>query len=145
MTATRFELQRWECRSLAESQRVGRFCVVDHGTPIAYPVNYVVVGFDDEPKVVVRTAPDTVLGRYTGPASLLVDQIDEHAGQAWSVIARGNVRHVAGAHGLPDPHPLLVSDRHHWLTLDVTAWSGRRFSVSGGDDGTFVDWELRPA
>jgi hypothetical protein len=145
MTASRFELQRWECRALAESQRVGRVCIIDHGTPVALPVNIVVIGVEDAPQIVIRTAPDTLLGRSQGPASVLVDHLDLEHGDAWSVIARGTLHHVVGGHGLPDSHPLVDSDRHHWMLLDVTAWSGRRFVITSDPASTFVDWELRPA
>jgi Pyridoxamine 5'-phosphate oxidase len=143
MGTERFELQAWESASLIRSQHVGRACIVDHGCPIAFPVSYQLVGADDALQVVVRTAPQTLLGRYEGPASLEVDMIDEVAREAWSVIVRGNLRHVTGAHGLPDPGPWM-DNRHHWMVLTASSLSGRRFAGVPSADGYSVDWEMRP-
>lgn len=143
MSTERFELQTWECLSLLRTQHIGRLCIIDHGFPLALPVNFRVVGTEGESQVVVRTAPSTLLGRYDGPASFEVDHIDEVAREAWSVILRGQLRKVSGAHGLPDPEPWLGSDRHQWLRLDATAITGRRFIGRPGDDGYAVEWELQ--
>ena len=138
----RFELQAWECDKLLRSQQVGRMCVIDHGYPLAIPVNYRSIGLEGDGQVVVRTAPNTLIGRYEGPASLEADVVDLVARTAWSVIVRGNLRHVTGAHGLPDPEPWLTIDRHHWMLLTPTAISGRRFTGSTGENGFTVEWEL---
>ena len=138
----RFELQAWECGTLLRSQHVGRMCVIDHGYPLALPVNYRTIGDDGVMQIVIRTAPGTLLGRYEGLASLEVDVVDEVARAAWSVIVRGTLRHVSGAHGLPDPEPWLTIDRHHWMVLAPSAMSGRRFADKPGDDGFSVEWEL---
>ena len=142
MGMERFELQAWECDALLRSQHIGRMCVIDHGYPLALPVNYRPVGRDTDGQVVIRTAPGTLLGRYEGPASLEVDVVDEAARTAWSVIVRGSLRHVTGAHGLPDPEPWLTVDRHHWMLLAPVAISGRRFVGTTGEDGFTVEWEL---
>lgn len=144
MSAERYELQAWECLSLVRSKNVGRACIIDHGYPLALPVNYLVVGSEQASQVVIRTAASTLLGRYDGPASIEIDEIDEEAREAWSVIVRGKLRHVTGAHGLPDPGPWL-DGRHHWMVMDATAISGRRFTGRPGDEGYAVEWELRPA
>lgn len=144
MGMERFELQAWECDSLLRSQHIGRLCVIDHGYPLALPVNYRTVGSGADSQVVVRTAPGTLLGRYDGPASFEVDDIDEAARTAWSVIVRGMLRHVSGAHELPDPEPWLTVDRHHWMVLSPVAMSGRRFVGTTGSDGFTVEWELAP-
>ena len=138
----RLELQAWECDKLLRSQQIGRMCVIDHGYPLAIPVNYRSIGPEGDAQVVVRTAPNTLIGRYEGPASLEVDVVDLVARTAWSVIVRGNLRHVTGAHGLPDPEPWLTIDRHHWMLLAPTAISGRRFAGSTGEHGFTVEWEL---
>jgi uncharacterized protein len=142
MSAERFELPTWESVSLLRSQRIGRMCVLDHGYPLALPVNVQVIGPDDACQVVMRTGPHTLLGRYAGPASFEVDSVDEVARQAWSVIVRGTLRHVTGAHGLPDPGPWL-DGRHHWMVLTATAVTGRRFVGVSGTDGFSVDWQIR--
>lgn len=144
MTVDRYQIPRWECMSLVESAAVGRVGIIDHGYPIALPVNYRLIGVGDEREIVIRTTPDTVVGRYTGLASLEVDEIDLETKQAWSVLVCGHLRHEPGAHGLPDPHPWLDS-RHHWMVMSTDSVSGRRFVGTPGADGYSVEWEIRPA
>ncbi len=142
MSVDRVELPAWECELLLRSQHIGRMVVVDHGCPLALPVNYRVGGGEGAPQVVVRTSPGTLLGRYEGQASFEVDVIDEAARTAWSVIVRGMVRHVHDVTGLPDPEPWVGSDRHHWMVLEPTALSGRRFVGSVAADGYSVEWSF---
>lgn len=142
MAAERFDLPIWESVELLRSEHVGRMCVIDHGFPLALPVNYHVLATDGGCQVVVRTGPSTIIGRYEGPASLEVDAIDEDTGEAWSVIVRGALRHVTGAHGLPDPGPWL-DGRHHWMVLASTAITGRRFVGRPAVDVFATEWQLR--
>lgn len=142
MVVQRFELQTWECQSLLQEQTVGRICIIDHGCPVALPISYKLIGNERESHIVIRTAPGTLIGRYEGPSSLEVDHIDVDGRKAWSVIVRGKLRQLSGAHGLPDPGPWLTDDRHTWLVLDVSATSGRRFTGRVTDDGYSVEWML---
>jgi hypothetical protein len=140
--AQRFELPKWECFSLLRNEGIGRLCIVDHGYPVAFPVNYSMQGVDDSISAVVRTAPGTVMGQYEGLASLEVDHIDLTAGTAWSVIVRGNLHRVVGTHQLPDPEPMLTEGRDRWVELVPTAVTGRRFTVKVSPDGFPVEWQL---
>ena len=133
-----------EHRSVRE-RTVGRLCIIDHGYPLAIPINYQVVGSNDDINIVVRTAPETMLGRYEGPGSLEVDDIDLDHGTAWSVIVRGAVRRVLGTHNLPDPNPMITDRREKWITLHMSAVSRRRFAVRKASDGLSVDWQLATA
>jgi hypothetical protein len=142
MVAQRTDMPKWECLDLLRRERVGRLGIIDAGCPLALPVNYAIVGDGDDVRVVVRTAPGTLLGSYEGPASLEVDEIDLERGQAWSVLARGMLHHVYGEHALPDTDPLVGEGRHQWATLALTAMSGRRFHVQQSSDGYSVEWEL---
>lgn len=141
----RFELQTWECIDLVRSQSIGRVCLLDHGFPIALPVNYRLIGTDGQHQLVVRTSPNALIARSEGPASIEIDEIDLDARTAWSVLVRGHMRHVVGAHGLPDPEPWLLDDRHHWMVLDIASITGRRFVGTPSDDGVTVDWQIAPA
>lgn len=140
--AQRFELPKWECYSLLRHEGIGRLCIVDHGYPVAFPVNYSMQGSDESVTVVVRTAPGTVMGQYEGLASLEVDHIDLAAGTAWSVIVRGNLHRVVGTHLLPDPEPLLAEGRDRWVELVPAAVTGRRFTVRVSAAGYPVEWQL---
>ena len=141
--ASHFEVPAWDAIALLRSGHVGRLCVLDHGTPIALPVNFKVVGRDAELGVVIRTSPTSLVGRYEGLASLEVDHIDEAHQRAWSVLARGLLRH-AGADSLPDPEPWIAGDRHRWLVLEVRSISARRFTGSPSTQGFAVEWTLEP-
>ena len=143
MGAQRFELTTRESIALLHLQGVGRLCIIEQGFPLAIPISYTLVA--DESRVVVRTAPETMLGRYEGPGSLEVDVIDLDNGVAWSVIARGVIRRVIGTYELPDPKPLLTEGRNQWITLEMSAISGRRFEVRTAADGFAVEWQLASA
>ena len=139
------EIPRHECVDLISSEPVGRICILEHGVPIAFPVNYKVTG---EPAgdlgIVMRTAPQTAIGRYRGTASLEVDRIDLAEGRAWSVIVRGHLRPLLGETGPVDPEPLIRTERSRWMMLDVSAVSGRRFMVRRGNEFA-VEWQVEPA
>jgi uncharacterized protein len=141
MNSDRYELPRHECVDLLTRHSIGRLSIIDHDCPVAFPVNYRFDGSTAQPKVILRTAPDTLIGRYLGQASLEIDHIDLEAGTAWSVIVRGTLKHVLGTHDLPDPSPIL-DGRNRWLVLETSAISGRRFALSHASDGYPVDWQL---
>lgn len=134
-------LAAWECTELLRSRPIGRLCVIDHGYPLAIPVNYRVSGTGDTLHVIVRTSPSSILGNYVGLASLEVDEITLEEGSAWSVIMRGTLRQEAGQHELPDPEPLVDTDRDRWMKLTMAGISGRRFLVRSSPDGTAVHWQ----
>ncbi|MCU1503941.1 MAG: hypothetical protein JWM12_3295 [Ilumatobacteraceae bacterium] len=142
MEAQRAELPKWECLNLLRSRAVGRMCLIEHGCPLAMPINYKVVGMDDDIQIVVLTAPETMLGRYEGPGSLEVDDIDLDHGTAWSVIVRGVLQRESASNDLPNPRPLVTQGRNRWIGLHATAISGRRFTVTTAADGIAVEWQL---
>lgn len=143
MGGERYELSTWESMELLGTIGIGRLCIIDQGYPLAVPVNYRIDGGAQGPHtVVVRTAPTTLIGRYEGPASLEVDQIDLADGTAWSVIVRGNVHRVIGTHELPDPHPILSEGRYQWMSMPMSAVSGRRFRMQPTDGEFSVEWQM---
>jgi len=142
MTTQRFDLPDWESFDHLRDTTIGRICIIDNGCPLAIPVNFLVAGARDNYTIVMRTAPETMLGRYEGPASLEVDHIDIAGGHAWSVFVRGTVRRVLGSHELPDPRPIVDHGRYQWMVLQPSAMSGRRFVVKAADDGYFVEWQF---
>jgi hypothetical protein len=140
--AHHFEVPVWDAVALMTSQNVGRLCVIHQGVPLAVPVSYQLDGDTAGRRVVVRTSPTSLLGGYEGPASFEVDHIDEERGRAWSVIARGTLRHSHGDPSLPDPHPWIGDGRHLWLVLDIDSLTARRFSVTPDADGFAVEWSM---
>jgi nitroimidazol reductase NimA-like FMN-containing flavoprotein (pyridoxamine 5'-phosphate oxidase superfamily) len=130
MNTSHVVLMRHEAVELLRRHDVGRLCVVDGEYPIAVPVNYRLHDDGDGQVIVIQTAATTTIARATGNASLEVDDIDLTGGTAWSVIVRGLLKHAYGDHGLPSTDPVVTADRDQWLTLEIVALSGRRFSVA---------------
>jgi hypothetical protein len=141
MAATQFDAPMWESLTWLESQTVGRLCVVDLDYPLAFPINYRTIRDGEAYRIVFRTVPHSAVGRYIGPASLEVDQIDSSRRNAWSVIARGELRDVVDHDDLPDSEPLLSEGRDRWKVLDVVTISGRRFESTTAADRFTVDWQ----
>jgi nitroimidazol reductase NimA-like FMN-containing flavoprotein (pyridoxamine 5'-phosphate oxidase superfamily) len=139
MSATPLDIPQWEVLDLLQGETIGRLCVVDQGYPLAFPINYRIVGGGDDLKMVFRTAPHAALARHRGSASLEVDRIDDR--QAWSVIVRGQLRPVIGQHELPDTFPLVSEGRHRWMILQVGAMSGRRFRSTPTATTFAVEWQ----
>src|SRR4051794_29558050 len=143
MPATTHQLSTWECFDLLASRHIGHFCLVDGGYPITIPVNYrIATATGAQPQLVVRTTPTSMVGRARGPCGLEVDEIDLDHGRAWSVLARGTLLPVHGAHALPDPTPVVDGLREQWMIIDVAVVSGRRFVLGEGHDGWSVDWQI---
>lgn len=136
--AATFEIPRHECLDLVRSGPVGRICILERDIPISFPINYKVT---DDGDIVMRTAPETAIGRYRGNASLEVDQIDLDDGRAWSVIVRGQLRPLLGEISPIDPEPLLQTGRTRWMILDGGEISGRRFVVHRAKDFA-VEWQM---
>ena len=107
---------------------VGRLVTSIGGDPEIYPINFVV----DGEGVVFRTSEGSKLLAITigAPAAFEVDRWDAAGGT--SVIARGLARELDSdaerAHaetlGL---RPWVPTHKAHWVSLDVTSISGRRF------------------
>lgn len=140
-----FEVPTWDAIALLRSCHSGRLCIIDHGTPIALPVNFRLVGSGADLRVVIRTSPTGLLGRYEGPASFQVDHVDEEQQRAWSVLLRGTLRPVMDGAALPDTEPWVAGERGRWLALTVDALSARRFTGAPSTDGFAVEWTLEPA
>lgn len=140
---TSIELPAWESYQLLGASRFGRLCVIDHGVPIALPINYLVEENPDGRKAVAVVRPQSVLARYSGPASLEVDEIDAGNAGAWSVIAVGELASPPARSGLPSTSPRAPIDRRHVIELTISSISGRRFTPQPGADAALVvPWQL---
>jgi nitroimidazol reductase NimA-like FMN-containing flavoprotein (pyridoxamine 5'-phosphate oxidase superfamily) len=139
MSATRIELPDWESLELLGLTTVGRLCIIDHGYPLAFPLNYRLMR--DPTRIVFRTNPSSAVARYEGLASLEVDHIDLLTPSAWSIIVRGTLRRVVEHDELTDTHPLLTTGRFHWIVLETTSISGRRFTAETREDAFAVEWQ----
>jgi nitroimidazol reductase NimA-like FMN-containing flavoprotein (pyridoxamine 5'-phosphate oxidase superfamily) len=136
----RSQIPAWECYELLASEHLGRVTVVDHEYPLALPMNYQLVGEGNERRIVLRTSPESTIGRYEGRASLEIDHIDPDGRAAWSVIARGHLHRLVGEQVTASPHPWLLAGRDQWMAIDIVAVSGRRFVGRRRDAESHVEW-----
>lgn len=126
------ELDVAECWRLFRSQEVGRLAVSIADHPDIFPVNYVV----DGESIVFRTGAGTklaaaVLGRGV---AFEVDGYDPAAGDAWSVVLKGEAREIEhmveyfDAEELP-LFPWHASAKPNIVRLEPAEVTGRRFHV----------------
>jgi hypothetical protein len=136
MGTIRYQIPHHECIERLVEASVGRLSFVDHGYPLAFPVNYRMVDAAAT-RIVVQTSPTALLARYEGPSSLEIDEIGPDGRSAWSVVVRGQLHRARGESDLPNTVPLAGGARHLRLILDVEAITGRRF-VGSPIDGPVV-------
>lgn len=121
-----------ECRTLLDTDTVGRVAFSTPAGPRIVPVNYQVVG----ETVAIRTTAYSELATY-GPGAEVafeIDQLDSERRRGWSVVAHGRCERVTDADEL---HEIMAgTDAVHapWaggvrpvvLRLDWHTLSGRR-------------------
>ncbi len=122
-----------ECLALLRSHQVGRIALVEHGQPLIFPVNYAA----DDRAVVFRTAPGMKLS--AAPMTRVafeVDEVDEAAGVAWSVVVLGVAYEITNT--IDDTserlrelvvRPMAPGDRRDWVAVRRHQISGRRFRL----------------
>ncbi|MBN2623445.1 MAG: pyridoxamine 5'-phosphate oxidase family protein [Acidimicrobiales bacterium] len=124
-----------ECRRLLGGDVVGRLAIVDGGTPVVFPVNYVL----DGDAVVFRTAPGTKLAvGPRGAVAFEIDDIDRTTRTGWSVLVTGRLEEVTEFDGatlervkqLP-VEPWSGGDTPHWMRLVPSRVTGRRIVGDG--------------
>jgi uncharacterized protein len=140
--------------SPAESWDLLRACVLDHGGvgriavslmhhPDIFPVNYAVLedatGSDGEPSVVFRTAEGTKLAAAVLGVAVAfeVDGYDPDAGEAWSVVIKGQAEEIEQIHGGFDPEtiplfPWNAAPKLRFVRIRSEEITGRRFTVVAG-------------
>jgi len=121
-----------ECLHLLRSAQVGRLGIAIMNVPDIFPVNFVV----DDDTVVFRTAEGTkfaaaVLGTAV---AFEVDGYDPAAGEAWSVVLKGQAVEIAGMYELFDAEDLPLfpwhnSPKHRFVRIQSDEITGRRFRV----------------
>jgi uncharacterized protein len=79
------------CIAALQADVVGRLGIVNHGTPLVVPVNYVM----DGEVVVFRTGEGTKLASAgRSPACFEIDGFDRAARTGWSVVVTGRLEEV---------------------------------------------------
>jgi len=130
-TADLEEIPEAECWQLLEQHQLGRVALVVNQQPRIFPVNY-----DVHNRIVVfRTAKGTKLSSLPGSSvAFEIDDLQPTTGVGWSVVvlglaldatvARDEVAWMARA---ASPRPLAPGLKVHWLAINPTQISGRRF------------------
>ena len=130
-----------ECLRLLRSAQVGRLGIAIMNVPDIFPVNFVV----DDDTVVFRTAEGTkfaaaVLGTAV---AFEVDGYDPAAGEAWSVVLKGQAVEIENMYELFDVEELPLfpwhnSPKYRFVRIEPGEITGRRFRV----DSTVVNPHL---
>ncbi len=144
MSAPTGEMPVWECEQLIADHTTGRIVVISGGYPLALPVSYhwTTAGGQGR-RILMRTRAGNTIAGGTGAASFELDHIDEVAGRAWSVIARGTLQEVHELIEVPELRRWLMDGRGHLMELRIASVSGRRFvSHTTDDDSAVVEWQL---
>ena len=126
------ELTEPQCWELLRSEEVGRLAVSIANHPDIFPINYVV----DHGSVVFRTAEGTKLAAAVLGVAVAfeIDGYDAAAGEAWSVVVKGEaveIEQVLGRFDAADLplFPWHASPKHRFVRIEPESVTGRRFSV----------------
>lgn len=137
-----------ECLLLLGSHDLGRIAFSVEGRPEVFPVNYAMEGR----VVVFRTGTGTKLD-FVPQTTLAfeVDEWDPTRGIGWSVVVKGLAEEVTrnlgrtAEHIRKAPvHPVAPGERWHWLAIQPSEISGRRFKVPAGWQRRARDWRPPP-
>jgi nitroimidazol reductase NimA-like FMN-containing flavoprotein (pyridoxamine 5'-phosphate oxidase superfamily) len=130
------EMPRHECWALVREAVVGRLATVLDGQPDIFPVNHVV----DHGSVVIRTAKGAkLMGAAGHPVAFEVDGYDVEHRSAWSVVVKGRAVELTRLDDVLDAMELPLfpwhgSSKPHFLRIEASEVTGRRFVVAGGAD-----------
>jgi uncharacterized protein len=135
MTTDRFGMEILStntCFDLLRSETVGRLAVSIRELPDIFPINFVV----DHGSVVFRTAEGTKLAAsvHGRGVAFEVDGLDAGAGQAWSVVLKGQAVEIERMYDLLDAldlplFPWHASPKHRFVRIEPVEITGRRFHV----------------
>jgi nitroimidazol reductase NimA-like FMN-containing flavoprotein (pyridoxamine 5'-phosphate oxidase superfamily) len=141
-------LSQEECLLLLGSRDLGRIAFNVESQPEVFPVNYAMEGR----VIVFRTGAGTKLDFV--PKTRLafeVDEWDPKLGIGWSVVVKGLAEEVTrnlgrtAEHIRKAPvHPVAPGERWHWLAIQPSEISGRRFKVLAGPHRRARDWRRPP-
>jgi nitroimidazol reductase NimA-like FMN-containing flavoprotein (pyridoxamine 5'-phosphate oxidase superfamily) len=126
------ELTEPQCWDLLRSEEVGRLAVSITNHPDIFPINYVV----DHGSIVFRTAEGTKLAASVLGVAVAfeIDGYDRAAGEAWSVVVKGEaveIEQVLGRFDAADLplFPWHASPKHRFVRIEPQSVTGRRFVV----------------
>jgi uncharacterized protein len=120
-----------DCWLLLRTAEVGRLAVSVGGRPDIFPINFVV----DHGSVVFRTAEGTKLAALEDePVAFEVDGYEPDAGQAWSVVIKGQAKEIRRPQELFDSaslplFPWHAAPKQRFVRITPDEVTGRRFQV----------------
>jgi len=127
------ELDGPSCWQLLAAAEVGRLAVAVAGDVEIFPINFVT----DHETIVFRTAEGTKFSAAViGPrVAFEADGYDSGAGEAWSVIVKGDAREVSMTEQLPEAafaalFPWHRARKDRVVRIVPGSISGRRFPVA---------------
>lgn len=121
-----------ECWARLEEQELGRLAYHLAGEVHVSPVNYAV----HAGRILLRTAEGSkLLGVVMNPdVALEIDEVDDEDDTAWSVVARGTARILAGREAREADQlrlrPWVGPDKHEVVAIEVTELTGRAFQLA---------------
>ena len=131
-----------QCWRFLERHFLGRVALVHLGSPMLFPVNYVL----DGRSVVFRTAPGTklLMAAVGHPVAFEVDEASELFETGTSVVAHGTLHEVTDRRELEGLRRLPLrawapGDRDHFVRVEPHSVSGRRIEVHETGDGVAAD------
>lgn len=124
-------LSRTECLDLLATTSVGRVGTTSGALPVVLPVNFALSG----ETIVFRTVPGTKLDAAVAGAVVAFecDGYDDKGQNGWSVMLQGMATEVTepsrleSFRNLPLEAWALDGAAHHYVTIDSTLVTGRRF------------------
>ncbi len=137
-----------ECDVLLRSRDLGRIAFNVEGQPEVFPINYAMEGRI----VVFRTSPGTKLDFVPkARVAFEVDDWDPKLCIGWSVVVKGlaedvtrNLGRTAEHIRRAPVHPVAPGEQGHWLAIQPSEVSGRRFHVRAGPQRRARDWRRPP-
>jgi nitroimidazol reductase NimA-like FMN-containing flavoprotein (pyridoxamine 5'-phosphate oxidase superfamily) len=125
------ELSEQACRLLLDAVAVGRIAFVVDGRPVILPVNYRVLNDDSGLSILLRARRDHTIDGAARYVAFQIDGIDHGHQQGWSVLVRGEMRHLDEAEIETlserfDPKPWPSQERTSWLAIRAETVTGRK-------------------
>ena len=125
------ELSEQACRLLLGVAAVGRIAFVVDGLPIILPVNFRLLTDDSGLSILLRARAGHSIDGATRQVAFQIDGIDPGHQQGWSVLVRGELRHldeneIEGLIDQFDPKPWPQQERTSWLAIRAQTVTGRK-------------------
>jgi nitroimidazol reductase NimA-like FMN-containing flavoprotein (pyridoxamine 5'-phosphate oxidase superfamily) len=128
------ELSERACGVLLGAAAVGRIAFVVDGLPVILPVNYRLLIDDSGMSIVLRARAGHTIDAAGRQVAFQIDGIDHQHHQGWSVLVRGELRHLDDLEIEQvierfDPKPWPQQPRTSWLVIKAYLVTGRKLEA----------------